>query len=1041
MPPVKRKLLLAAKILAGIAALGVVAMLVFFLVILPRMDMPGATDIPPFFEDPKLAISKTHSDGTPYTVNNSIATFRLDIAKPDAHCAHVFSTYADALRYCQEHGLPTLPSVQLIQGRLKAFDDTLCIAAELAMRNRRQHALERLLASLIKNNAPTEAVIHVATALSLSGTEPQGLDGGTRRRVEASRDEFLKLPEAKPCGFWDADENLRTLFQSDRYLMRGLMLHDSTEACAAISRAISENAALRASFLNLREFGAKLANPVTAIQFATLTGLNPQDIRQRFPEDARFALISYSASNEQQLIERLTRERRLTGDENVMALIIAAVKSGRLSLDPKPDSGWYDYQWHALETLLMPERGHESAKLKLSAAYRQRLENAFATILTKERETQIKRLPLMTLGCMGSDPAPVPKVIITPDFSAEPTLTVYLRLGRGYRFLRQALGAVFQDEWPDIRLTGSDISLDASLHEAALFCYGLYETLCLEIGQLPRYLPDESDSLDRGQAVATFKRWHETWQADPVLTNDTRVAAPVARRPNGNVSHWGTAGIKLEVVRYAYRDTPEVEGKIEPIFMPCKAYLPTDIFIEFDRDASFPPLTRAEFRSACDACPNLDAIGKAFGHTFARTSPVPYPFLQWVHTYWGWGTAVLAGWVFWRVRRARRWIALAGAVLLVGWGCLFAFSPCYRTSFIVRRIATINIPMATICEYRFIHSALPEPRLRALSELCGHPDPQTRYLATRALAMITCEPGFAIDTNAWHQVDIRDRIIQTANDPNPDIAAFAVTALANYSDQAVVDFLVNRLSATKDSDFLCMCIIRTLARIGGSRAEDAIRPFCTDPRQGISNSAIFAFGEMATPEAQAHLWRLAESPILPIRGAALHAIKKNCASWWTPQRDKEASAEKCEALIAEHAKRQDLPFDVRMTAATIGIKNEQSVIRVSAHLLDASDSPGQNGRVLTWLTRRLIDNYPLPNPESAALSNLLTEASVQLELIPAVNGQDPDAIKQTLVNVMSNAITHADSDTRALAERALRKLQPEQDEAQSRRRRRQSNAD
>lgn len=1034
----KRKLLLAAKILAGIAALGLVAGLVFILVILPRMDMSGADDIPPFFEDPNLTISKTHSDGTPYTINNSTATFHLDIAKPDAHCARVFSTYADALRYCQEHGLPTLPSTQLIQGRLKAFDDALCAAAELAMRNRRQHALERLLASLIKSDAPTDAVIHVATALSLAGIQPQGLDNDTRRHIEVSQNEFLNTFEAKPCGFWDASEDLRALFQSDRYLMRGLALRDSAEACAAISRAISEDDALKAPFLNLREFGAKLANPATAIPFEALAALTPQDIRQRFPVGARFALIAYSASHEQSLIDRLTRERQLAGGENVMALIIDAVKSGRLSLDPKPDSGWYDYQWHALETLLVPERGHEAAKLKLSAAYRQRLENAFATILTKERETQIKRVPLICIGSLSSDSAtPIVQVTISPDFSAEPTLTVYLRFGRGYRFLRQALGAIFQDEWPRIHLEGADTSLDASLHETALFCYGLYETLCLEIGQHPHYLPDELDALDRGQAVAAFERWRETWLTDPALTNDTRVAVPVALRPNGTVSHWGTAGIKLEAIQYAYRDLPRVKGQVEPIFAPCNAYLPTDIFFEFDSSASSSPMTRAQFRSLCDTCPDLPALEKTFGRvSFTRARSDSLNILKWVQAYWGWGMLAIAGFAFWKVRRARRWIAIAGAVLLAGWGCLFALSPCYRTSFIVRRIATINTPLALICENRFIHSAPPEPRLRALAELCVHPDPQTRYLAVHALAMITHMPGFAVDTNAWHQAGIQERIIQAANDPNPDTAVCAVIALENYCDQAVVDFLVNKLPAAKHIDILCVGIIRTLAHINDPRAEAAIRPFCTDPRFAVSYSAIGALGKMGTPEAQEYLWQLAESPSLFIRKAALRAIKGNCMYWWAPQLDKEAAAEKCEALLAEFAKRADLPFDVRMSAAATGSQSEQSVIRASVNLLDASGPLVQNGRVLTWLTHRLIDNYPLPNPETIALSNLLTQASVQHELIPAVNGQDPAAIRQTLVNIMSNAMVHADSDTRTLVDWVIQKLYPEQDATSRRRRKR-----
>ena len=849
----KRKRMLAAKILAGIAVFGMVAFVFFVLVILPRLD-PSGDYIPPFLVHNDLAISKTAPDGTPYTVNNSTATFRLDIAKPDKHAVPVFRTYADAVRYCQSNGLPVLPSVQVIQGKLKTLDDAFCIALERAMRERQRQALAGLLERLVANHAPGEAIVYVGTALSLEGFEPDGLDSDTRQRIDARRAEFLTTPDAQPLGFWEEQDDLRKAYQSDRYLMNGLSLHTSAETCIAISRAIAEDAGLTASFQALRTFGAKLTNPAESPPPEAIASLTPEGIRQRFPADARFALVSYSTSHEAVILQKLNSERAIPDHANLMPLIIEAVRSGRLLLDPIPDSGWYDYQWHALETLLVPERGHESAKLRLSAAYRERLENAFASTLTKERETHIKRLPYACLG--GSDGNPsLPKVTIAPDFSAEPTLTVYLRFGRGYRFLRQAMSAVFQEDWATLRFSDSSRPLDDALNEAALFCYGLYETLCLEVGQKPHYLPDELEAFDREQAVATFTRWHETWPDDSALTNDTRVAAPVAQwNTGGSVRHWGTAGVRLEAAVYTYLDHPEVEGKVQEEFVPCTVYLPTDIFIEFNSPS---PMTRTAFRSLCDTCADAVAIRQTFGYTPSATAKAGRSFaLNAVKNYWGWLAAISVGVLLWKVRRTRVWIVSLGVTFIIVWGCCFAFSPYYRTSFIVRRIAPINEPLGQMCKGSIRYSTASAPVLKALADLYNHPNPQVRYLAMYFLADTTCwrcglhNPD--TDSDTWFQSGAQDNVMKAVNDPDPEIAMFAVYALREscHRTSEVADLLLAKLPTAKWHDTLCSTILYELGHMGDPRAIEVIQPFCEDPRDNIRFAAIEALKCFPQPETQ-----------------------------------------------------------------------------------------------------------------------------------------------------------------------------------------------
>src|SRR6185436_11912139 len=107
------------------------------------------------------------------------------------------------------------------------------------------------------------------------------------------------------------------------------------------------------------------------------------------------------------------------------------------------DSGWYDYQIYALETLLLPERGPESEHLLLTAGYKKKLIETFKSILIQTRETHLKQLDV---GVAASS-ASIEPIDAYPLHAAEPFPTFYLRTGRGYRFVRTflqaALGADF----------------------------------------------------------------------------------------------------------------------------------------------------------------------------------------------------------------------------------------------------------------------------------------------------------------------------------------------------------------------------------------------------------------------------------------------------------------------------------------------------------------------------------------------------------------------------------------------------------------------
>jgi hypothetical protein len=67
----------------------------------------------------------------------------------------------------------------------------------------------------------------------------------------------------------------------------------------------------------------------------------------------------------------------LPPNADLMRELVRRIRSGDVDLKPGPQSGWYEYQAYALETLLLPEKGSEHDKLLLTKAYKKRMLEAF----------------------------------------------------------------------------------------------------------------------------------------------------------------------------------------------------------------------------------------------------------------------------------------------------------------------------------------------------------------------------------------------------------------------------------------------------------------------------------------------------------------------------------------------------------------------------------------------------------------------------------------------------------------------------------------
>ena len=934
MPKKLKKALAALGILLGA---GVVLLVGFVLFVLPHFDITSARDTTPYEYVKEMALAKKTPGGVEYAVNNSTATFRLDVDEPDDHCGRLFRDYASALEYCRERGLKGIPSVQLVQGKLKQFDDGLVAALELAIERGlpgegltgKRAALaaraERLVGMRAEADADSrprveKALVHVLTALALGGDTP-ATPADLAPKVAAAKAEFLTRPDlAKPIGFWTWSEELGRVFRQDRFLSQGFALPDEAGAVVAISLAVARDAKVAATFARLRDFGARLTNPPTwidtdevlaperaCVPFEAVAALVPEgasvsdalapemlarvsaELAKQFGERSGFALVAYSESKEYDLLRRAALGGEGARMAGKMETLIEAVRSGRLSLEPRPGAGWYDYQQHALETLLLPERGRESAKLDLSDGYRERLKNAFATILTKQRETHIKRLPRL-MECLGEELGEPPVVEIGPEFSVEPTVTVYLRLARGYRFLANALGAVLgEDALSGLRRMNEDgslcdVPLDRELRASALRLYGIYEMLSVEVGQRPEYLKDEISADEVAEAKATAARWLESISKDTDLARDTRVAVPIAlMSPGGPTRFWGTAGVRLERVVYEYKDEPRVGGRVEPVFVPTRYYLATDVFAEFERPGAA-PLTRDEWRALCDEYDDAPSLLAGL-NALNRPAPRGFPYGALATALVMFALAGGAGIALWRYRerlravewrraarhvyqailnkRILKWTSAAlGALLVI---CILALVmfPRYRVRFLVKYVARLNTPLGLMCEARLVPDVPPGPRTEALVELLSHPDAQVRYLAARFMMMggwSDSDEERAKARGVLRREDVQTLLREAADDPVPDVAFAAIAALGDAADARNTEFFLAKLRDKRNSQMSRWMLIECLGNTGDAKALDALLVLTREADSILGRRAVAALGNFNDERVARRLIEIVASP-------------------------------------------------------------------------------------------------------------------------------------------------------------------------------------
>jgi hypothetical protein len=586
-------------------------------------------------EDKKPAFDEAVVDRRPigddraWLLNASAAVIRLDV--PPIQTDHedrlltLYPSYADTFQHGSD-AIPVLPSLNLLDGKAKQFDDGLYAALDLAYYQGltgklpgHVQLIERL-AERVGKNSPAAA--YLSAGLELAGVKIDIADQPARESLLA--DFRAEEAASKPIGFYTWNDELEKLFRFMRFFQHEFKPGHKRdlEIVQALVAALTDDKQLAADYQQAVDFYSRLTNPGLCLSLADLSStaqINAATLTQLAQKLHRshetIAVFPPSTSKEVVLFEDLF-PMGVPPDIDLMKELVRRIRSGEVNLKPRADSGWYDYQVYALEALLLPEKGAEKDKLLMTKAYKKRMIEAFKALITKRRETHVREL-----GIAGAKTtAAKPPDQFGPPLRVEPCPTYYLRTARAYAFLSNFLEAsVGKDKLAILHGLKKDGQRAPGLHTELMdmrdLFYGLYLVSAEDIGLKPDITTDEPVSQDHCYHLATS--WLKKVSTDPDLLADTRVAVPIfVDQIRGVTRLWVTLGVRLAKLEAGYARPPSIkpangEGawhEAEPHQLKNAQFLiPVDEFADFELKGN-QVLSREELRAICDREKTKEAI-------------------------------------------------------------------------------------------------------------------------------------------------------------------------------------------------------------------------------------------------------------------------------------------------------------------------------------------------------------------------------------------------------------------------------------------------
>jgi len=571
-------------------------------------------------EDKKTSFDPELVDRRPlegWLVNQSEAVIKLDVpmVQPDyeQELLVLHPSYKAALAASQNRN--PLPSVNLLDGKAKQFDDGLYAAIDLAYFQGVADKLQshqKLVQRLLEKVGPDSAAApYLAAGLTLGGKETSVTDNPARDRLIT---QFNNNPAlSKPISFYTWNDDLKRVWSFMRFFQREIDPR-GPEATALVA-VLAEDSALKADYEQAAQFFGKLTNPLNRLSLADLVGVDvTTEAALKALRDSKgiqkegVAFFPPSTSRETELFNKLFPLGVPEG-ANLMKELVQAIRSGKVDLTPRENSGWYDHQVYALETMLLPEVGEEHDKLLLTKPYKKRMLEAFAALITKRRETHARQLD-------ASEPmsAAPPRELedVRPRLRVEPCPSYFVRTARSYAFLHNFLAATLSEgtlkSIHGLRQAGpqqEDLASELAAQRDRF--YGLYLISCEDIGHKPAL--KNGEVADAEACYKAAEEWLAKIADDPDLAEDTRVAVPIHVDPfKKNMRLWVTIGVRLTKLEAQFVRAPrlkpaEGEGEWKEVegwkLHPADHVIAVDEFAEVEVPTLSPP-NREELRKLCD---------------------------------------------------------------------------------------------------------------------------------------------------------------------------------------------------------------------------------------------------------------------------------------------------------------------------------------------------------------------------------------------------------------------------------------------------------
>ncbi|HEY6078931.1 MAG TPA: hypothetical protein VIW29_09010, partial [Polyangiaceae bacterium] len=546
------------------------------------------SDKHPIYDRERVVVEEF--DGCQVTLNKSASVTRLTLQSTgdtdDALRGKVFPSRGAALAALG--GAPTLPTTEVVSGALKPFNDGLYAAVELAAEsgqasrvNKHQLLLD-LLAELTKRSREgvaaeqgpaLAAAKHIATAFAVAGDtnaiDPGLLQHATQAAESFDREAFL----SKPIGFYGWTPVLARIFARDRWLQQRYVPRVSERlpfaALAGLGLVVGQAGPLSDQYRRTLDLYGGVTDPLFDASPFDVAPFVPEaealgdlaDVEQRFAATLPVEYPDYpfcnrgaaafpaSESADNRLMRKLLCGGELAEGETLIDGLIRKIQSGELDLTPRPDSGFYDQQLYALQTLLLPGQASESEHLLLTRAYKEKLVETFKSLLIQTRETHVKQIAIVNARTLSAE-VEAREFTLYPKLVVEPFPTFYLRTARAYRFLQGVLDATLGPDFlvGTARLledgTRAQVPLGQELTDKQRLLYGLHLLSADSIGMAPELADDEALAFPVDEARAGALAWLQNVGSDEDVARDPRVSLPVATDRDYAI-YWAVVGVKV----------------------------------------------------------------------------------------------------------------------------------------------------------------------------------------------------------------------------------------------------------------------------------------------------------------------------------------------------------------------------------------------------------------------------------------------------------------------------------------------------------------